>query len=101
MALAPPCCISLTTDAKYFLPAVVSAIQARRFAAPEKADVAIFGFRIETSARALFAEVCERDNLVLHFVEVEVVEGLASLVGIANLSADVHAAPVPRFRPAH
>ena len=80
MAFAPPCCISLTTDAKYFLPAVVSAIQARRFAAPEKADVAIFGFRIETSARALFAEVCERENLLLHFVEEDVLEGRSILL---------------------
>ena len=80
MATTPPCCISLTTDAKYFLPALVTAMQARRFAGREKADVAIFAFGIEDSTQELFAKVCGEENILLHFVDQDVLEGRSILL---------------------
>lgn len=38
----PPCCIVYTTDREYLFPTLVSAIQARHHASPEKADVVVF-----------------------------------------------------------
>ena len=77
---APSCCICFTTDAAYFVPALLSAKQARRFASPEKAEVIIFGFSMEPSLRPLFAEACAAEGVGLAFVEDDVVEGRSILV---------------------
>ena len=77
---APSCCICFTTDAAYFVPALLSAKQARRFASPDKAEVIIFGFSMEPALRPLFAEACAAEGVGLVFVEDEVVEGRSILV---------------------
>ena len=80
MAIAPSCCISITTDANYFLPALVTAVQARQHTTPGKADVVIFGFNISAEAAPLFADACARENVLLHLVDTEILEGRSVLL---------------------
>ncbi len=80
MPVTPSCCISLTTDANYFLPALVTAMQARRFAGKEKADVAIFAFGIEQGTGESFAAACEQEDVRLHLLDPEILEGRSILL---------------------
>jgi lipopolysaccharide biosynthesis glycosyltransferase len=63
------CCIVYTSDETYLFPTLVSAMQARRFASPEKADVLIVHFGISRQAEKDFAGVCQSEGIRLLAVD--------------------------------
>ena len=71
----PACCICYTTDPGYLLPTFVSAIQARRHAAADKADVAIFSFGADQQTEQAFAIACAAEQIRFFPVPVSSIDG--------------------------
>ncbi|QHN02177.1 glycosyl transferase family 8 [Granulicella sp. WH15] len=71
----PACCIAYTTDSTYLFPTFVSAVQARQFSSPGKADVVIFCFDMTAEAEAAFAPACDREGVRLIPVSSALLEG--------------------------
>lgn len=65
-AVRPNSCIVYTTDQRYFFPTLVSAIQARHFSAPERADVLILCFDLAPDAEEVFRPICLAEGIQLH-----------------------------------
>jgi lipopolysaccharide biosynthesis glycosyltransferase len=63
------CCIVYTSDEAYLFPTLVSAMQARRFASPDKADVLIVHFGISRAAEKDFAGICRSEGIRLLAVD--------------------------------
>jgi lipopolysaccharide biosynthesis glycosyltransferase len=78
--IMPTCCITYTTDSGYMFPTLVSAIQARRFSSTEKADVIIFCLGMKSEIRAVFAPICETENIGLHPIEADSIEGANAML---------------------
>jgi lipopolysaccharide biosynthesis glycosyltransferase len=76
----PSCCIVYTSDETYLFPTLVSAIQARRFAPADKADVAIFHFSISARAERDFAAVCAQLGILFLAVDPNTVEGASPMM---------------------
>ncbi len=76
----PECCIVYTSDETYLFPTLVSAIQARGFASPAKADVAICHFGISQAARRDFAPVFEKEGIQLLAVDPRCVDGADAMM---------------------
>lgn len=64
-AYGPTCCIIYTTDQRYLFPTLVSAVQARKCASREIADVMILCFGLDRSAEAVFRPICRAERIIL------------------------------------
>lgn len=71
----PACCIAYTTDPGYMFPTFVSAIQARHFSSPGRADVIIFCFGLDSAAERVFAPICETEGIGLMSLGFDAIEG--------------------------
>jgi lipopolysaccharide biosynthesis glycosyltransferase len=71
---SPACCIVFTTDSQYLFPTLVSSMQARRHASPEKAAVIIFCIDMDPHTREVFGPICEREGIDLRSVPSPVIE---------------------------
>lgn len=69
------CCICYTTDPGYLLPTLVSAVQARRYSTPGKADVAIYCLDTPSPVAKIFSKVSELEGIDFVAVERGDVEG--------------------------
>jgi lipopolysaccharide biosynthesis glycosyltransferase len=85
------CCVVYTSDEAYLFPTLVSAIEARRFASPAKADVLICHFGISWQAETVFAGICAQEGIQLLAVAPHAIEGASPM--LARLFLD-------RFLPA-
>ncbi|OYV39271.1 MAG: hypothetical protein B7Z80_07740 [Rhodospirillales bacterium 20-64-7] len=87
----PSCCVCYTTDPGYLLPTLVSARQARRFANPGNADIAIFSIGSDTEAARVFAKTCAAEGILFVPVKQSDVEGAGAM--LARLFLDRLAPP--------
>jgi hypothetical protein len=76
----PSCCVCYTTDPGYLLPTLVSARQARRFANPGNADIAIFSIGGDTEASRVFARICAAEGILFIPVKQSDVEGAGAML---------------------
>ncbi len=74
-AARPACAIIFTPDQTYLFPTLIGAIQARRFAAPEKADVLICHCGVSGAALNVFTRICEAEELRLIAVDKQAIDG--------------------------
>jgi lipopolysaccharide biosynthesis glycosyltransferase len=61
------CCFCYTTDKYYFLPTLLSAVQARRNISPGNADVLIIGFDFQRNDAKLLQEIADEYGVLLQF----------------------------------
>jgi hypothetical protein len=80
-AARPACAIVFTPDQTYLFPSLIGAIQARRFASRDKADVLICHFGVSSAARDAFAPVCEAEGIRLMAVDPRTVDGAGAVTG--------------------
>jgi lipopolysaccharide biosynthesis glycosyltransferase len=85
-AAGPACAIVFTTDETYLFPTLVSAIQARRHASRDKADVLICHFGISAATEAAFATVCAAEGLHLIAVDPRTIDGAGSVTARLHLN---------------
>ena len=78
--VVPECCIVYTTDAKYLFPTLVSAMQARFHSSRNKADVIIFCFGLDPQTEKVFAPICAQEQIGLHSIGSEIIEGQTSML---------------------
>jgi lipopolysaccharide biosynthesis glycosyltransferase len=71
----PSCCICYTTDQAYLLPSLVSAVQARRYAATAKADVGIYCFGASREVERVFNYVCMAEGIKFFPIPMNAIEG--------------------------
>jgi lipopolysaccharide biosynthesis glycosyltransferase len=76
----PSCCICYTTDPAYLLPTFVSAVQARRHASPQKADIIIYSFGATSRAEAAFSRACAAENIQFIPVPAETISGANAML---------------------
>ena len=76
----PACCIVFTADSQYLFPTLVSAMQARRHASPDRADVILFCVDLDTATRAVFAPICDREHIDLRTVRSHMIEGQTAML---------------------
>jgi hypothetical protein len=76
----PHCCIAYTTDMTYLFPTLVSAMQARRFSSTGKADVMIFCVGLDRRTEAIFAPICDREDIHLVGIESGLIEGQTAML---------------------
>jgi hypothetical protein len=78
-AARPACAIVFTTDRGYLFPTLIAAMQARRFAAPAKADVLICHVGVDGAALDLFAAICAAEALRLVAIDPRALDGAAAI----------------------
>jgi lipopolysaccharide biosynthesis glycosyltransferase len=78
----PPatCCILYTTDPTYLFPTFVSALQARRHASPQKADVIIFCLDLDPETLAIFGPICTIEGIGLIALDGALIEGQSAML---------------------
>jgi lipopolysaccharide biosynthesis glycosyltransferase len=76
----PACCVLYTTDRGYLFPTLVSAMQARRYSSPEKADIIIFCQGLDALTADIFGPICETGRIGLIAVEQAQVEGQTAML---------------------
>lgn len=85
----PPCCIVYTSDETYLFPTVISAIQARRHASPDKADVMIFHLGVSAEAERDFAAICDVEGIRLMAIDPGAIGGANAMMSRLFLNAFV------------
>lgn len=87
----PQCCICYTADPAYLFPTFVSAMQARRNASAETADVIIFSIGASAEAERIMTRLCGAENIGFNVVDPARIEGANAMM--ARLYLDRIAPP--------
>lgn len=71
---SPTCAVICTTDEAYLFPTLVAAIQARKHASPDAADILICHFGLTSHTEAIFGPICADSGIGLLFVAPATIE---------------------------
>ncbi|WP_267355546.1 MULTISPECIES: glycosyltransferase [unclassified Methylobacterium] len=63
------CCFCYTTDKYYFLPTLLSAVQARKNISSGKADVLIIGFDFHSNEKSILQQIAAQYDVMVQFLE--------------------------------